>query len=147
MKLKLEENSKVACGQLGFTKHINFDYDAYLRGEPRFRRLQFGLRDVRCSGVENSLMWCKNKLINDHYSHCKSRKPVILQCAPGRHFQDQIALKEQKVDALFSHSRQPENLFLRLKSGGNLGEGRVEIMVDARFAHIANNFRQKQFFD
>ena len=91
-------------------------------------------------------MWCKNKLINDHYSHCKSRKPVILQCAPGRHFQDQIALKEQKVDALFSHSRQPENLFLRLKSGGNLGEGRVEIMVDARYEFIIKNFRQNQFF-
>ena len=119
---------------------VKFNYEEYIRGEPRFRNLEYGLRNVKCSGLENNLMWCKERtIVEENFSACPTRRPVILKCKPGRHFADQIAIREQDVDALFSRSRQPADLFVRLKAGGNLGSGRVEIMIDARWGTICHD--------
>ena len=133
-----QNNAKVACGQLGYTENVQFNYGSYVRGEPR-RGMQYGLNGVQCNGLENNLNWCNNTVLDDRYSYCSNHKPVILKCKPGRHFTDQAKLQKKTVDPLFSRSRQPEDLFVRLKAGGNLGSGRVEIMIDARWGTICHD--------
>ena len=134
-----DENSKVACGQLGFSSFSGFDYARYTRGE-RLRRSQFGLKDVKCDGSENNLQWCsKTELKESQHRECASREPVVLQCKPGRHYADRIALTEQHVDNMFTRSRQPEGLNVRLKSGGNLGSGRVEVMINSEWGTVCHD--------
>ena len=39
---------------------------------------------------------------------------------------------------LFSRSRQPPNLHIRLKAGGNIGSGRVEVQVNNMWGTICH---------
>ena len=131
-------NSRVACGQLGFSSFNEFDYGGYTRGE-RLRRSQFGLKDVTCDGSENNLQWCEKIELGQNHRDCTSHQPVVLQCKPGRHYTDRITLTDQHVDNMFTRSRQPEGLRVRLKSGGNLGSGRVEVMINSEWGTVCHN--------
>ena len=107
------------------------------------------MNKVECLGTENNLIWCSKELAdgeNIGYHKCPGRRPVILHCRPGKMYINQVYQENRSDDTkvheedsvLFSRSRQPTGMSVRLKAGGNIGSGRVEIQVDNEWGTICH---------
>ena len=58
-----EKDSRVACGQLGFS-HVS-NVPAKVMTSMRRKRYAYGMHSVKCSGAENNLIWCEKELLDE----------------------------------------------------------------------------------
>ena len=140
------DDSRVACGQLGFS-HVGV-VPGKIAATMKRRRAPYGMHSVKCTGAENNLIWCEKELLDEEtgFGRCPGKKPVLLACRPGRMYIENIYQENSTPDEktvyddkiLFSRSRQPPGQNIRLKAGGNIGSGRVEVKVDNQWGTVCH---------
>uniref|UniRef100_A0AAY5EMN1 Lysyl oxidase homolog n=1 Tax=Electrophorus electricus TaxID=8005 RepID=A0AAY5EMN1_ELEEL len=114
-------NSRIVCGMHGFPGEKGFNTRSYRLLSARRKKNYWGF-SVNCTGNEAHLSTCrmgKHRLMGN--STCARGMPVVVSCVPGRLFAPSQSLG-------FRKAYRPEQPLVRLRGGGNLGEGRVEVL-------------------
>ncbi|XP_067884749.1 lysyl oxidase homolog 3B-like isoform X4 [Heterodontus francisci] len=121
------KNSRVICGMLGFPAERKVNKKFYkmvaVHQQPRYRA-----HSVACAGTEAHFSLCQFELVKGNgTAQCHGEMPAAVSCVPGPMFSNGRKRK-----------KQPE-LFVRLKAGARIGEGRVEILKGNEWGTICDD--------
>ncbi|XP_067884748.1 lysyl oxidase homolog 3B-like isoform X3 [Heterodontus francisci] len=139
------KNSRVICGMLGFPAERKVNKKFYKRfrrrrasvkrarsSAPRMvavhQQPRYRAHSVACAGTEAHFSLCQFELVKGNgTAQCHGEMPAAVSCVPGPMFSNGRKRK-----------KQPE-LFVRLKAGARIGEGRVEILKGNEWGTICDD--------
>ncbi|XP_062870631.1 lysyl oxidase homolog 2A [Trichomycterus rosablanca] len=128
-------NSRVVCGMYGFPGVKSFNVKAYRLLSQRRKKNYFGFL-VNCTGNEANLTDCRLgkalKIEKNQNGTCTRGMPAVISCVPGRAF-------APTQNSGFRKAYRPEQPLVRLRGGGNLGEGRVEVLKNGVWGTVCDD--------
>ncbi|KAI4885668.1 hypothetical protein NFI96_026600, partial [Prochilodus magdalenae] len=126
-------NSRVICGMFGFPGEKRYNTRVY-KMFARRRMPSYWDYSVNCTGNEAHLSSCKlgHSLSAKGNNSCGQGIPVVVSCVPGRAFAPTPMAGYRKA------FRQEQPL-VRLRGGGVVGEGRVEVLKNGEWGTICDD--------
>uniref|UniRef100_A0A8D0E8K2 Lysyl oxidase homolog n=1 Tax=Salvator merianae TaxID=96440 RepID=A0A8D0E8K2_SALMN len=128
------KNSRVICGMFGFPGEKKYNVRVYRLTASR-RQHSYWPYSIDCKGSEAHLSGCKlgNRISTAAgNATCENGMPAVVSCIPGSAF----APTSSKG---FRKAYRPEQVMVRLKSGANIGEGRVELLMNGEWGSICDD--------
>lgn len=141
-------NSKVVCGMLGFPSQVPVNNHYYRKvwnlkmKDPKSRlnsltkKNSFWIHRVDCLGTEPHLAKCQVQVAPGRGKlrpACPGGMHAVVSCVAGPHFRPQKSKPRRKQ----SHAEQ--ELKVRLRSGAQVGEGRVEVLVNRQWGTVCDH--------
>ncbi|XP_066495466.1 lysyl oxidase homolog 2 [Tiliqua scincoides] len=129
------KNSRVVCGMFGFPHEKKYNVKVYKMTASR-RKQRYWAYSMDCTGTESHISSCTlgNRISTARGKNitCENGMPVVVSCAPGRSF------------APSSHSGyrkafRQEHPLVRLKGGANIGEGRIEVLMNGEWGTVCDD--------
>eukprot|EP00062_Callorhinchus_milii_P023795 gi/632983019/ref/XP_007908441.1/ PREDICTED: LOW QUALITY PROTEIN: lysyl oxidase homolog 2-like [Callorhinchus milii] len=125
-------SSRVICGMFGFPAEKHFNAKVY-KMFARRRHYTYWPYTVHCTGSEAHLTGCAIGLSAvDTNNTCESRMPVVVSCVAGQTF------ASSSSDG-FQQAYRTEQPLVRLKGGGKIGEGRVEVLKNGEWGTVCDD--------
>uniref|UniRef100_A0A670Z804 Lysyl oxidase homolog n=1 Tax=Pseudonaja textilis TaxID=8673 RepID=A0A670Z804_PSETE len=126
------KNSRVVCGMFGFPAEKKYNIRAYKTSASR-RKHKYWAYSVICKGTESHLFSCK---MGDRIMTlggnvtCENGMPAVVSCSPGLAFSPG---SHSGFGKAFRH------LLVRLKGGAQVGEGRLEVLMNGEWGTICDD--------
>ncbi|XP_077992416.1 lysyl oxidase homolog 3A-like [Glandiceps talaboti] len=129
-------DSRVICGQLGFSEALPIKA-AELNNGVGHRVNHAMLTNFSCSGNESTLQECPSFIL-PHRKYCLSKEAAVARCERGNFVEDSRGRKATG-DPQYVGDEAVKHRIMRLKSGAQLGEGRVEIYHNGEWGTLCGH--------
>ncbi|XP_032085777.1 LOW QUALITY PROTEIN: lysyl oxidase homolog 2 [Thamnophis elegans] len=128
------KNSRVVCGMFGFPSEKKYNVKAYKTSASR-RKHRYWAYSVNCKGTESHLFNCKmgDRLMTFGGNvTCENGIPAVVSCSPGLAF-------APGSHSGFGKAFRSQHLLVRLKGGAQIGEGRLEVLMNGEWGTICDD--------